>query len=230
MQFLSSIRRLIVLGALGACFCGLVRAQDLNTALKKMDTAAANFHTTQADFEWSRYEKVIDEVDDIQSGTIYYRRNGDRVEMKADITKPDQKSVMFSNGKIQVFLPKPNQLTVHEAGKNQAEIEAYLVLGFGGSGQDLAKSFEVKYLGEEKIDNTSTAKLQLIPKSAAVKNNFTEIILWIDLNRGISLQQKFTDPQGDYRLAKYFSIKVNEKISNDVFQLKTNGKTQTVTH
>jgi len=203
---------------------------SLEAALKKMDEAAANFHTTQADFEWDRYEKVIDEVDDIQSGTIYYRRNGKEVEMKADINKPDQKFVLFTNGKIQVFLPKPNQLTVHDSGNNRAEIEAYLVLGFGGSGQDLTKAFTVTYEGAETIGDVPTAKLKLVPKSDKVRNNFQEILLWIDLNRGISVQQKFTDPQGDYRLAKYFSVRINEKISNDVFQLKTNKNTQTITH
>ncbi len=203
---------------------------SLESVLKIMDTAAANFHTTQAYFEWDRYEKVIDEVDDIQSGTIYYRRTGQNIEMKADVTKPDQKSVLFTNGKIQIYLPKANQLTIHDSGKNRAEVEAYLVLGFGGSGQDLVKAFDVTYLGPETINGTATAKLKLVPKSATVRDNFKEILLWIDLTRGISIQQKFTDPQEDYRLAKYFSVKINEKISNDVFQLKTNSKTQTVTH
>lgn len=217
--------------------CALAAAQQkpsdpaaLDSVLKKMDAAATSFHTTQADFEWDRYEKVIDEVDDIQSGTIYYRRAGKEIEMKAEINKPDQKSVLFTGGKIQVYLPRPNQLTIYDSGKNRTEIEAYLVLGFGGSGQDMAKSFDVTYLGPETINDIATAKLQLVPKSEKVRNNFKEILLWIDLARGISVQQKFTDPQGDYRLAKYFSIRVNEKISGDVFQIKTNGKTQTITH
>jgi hypothetical protein len=42
------------------------------------------------------------------------------------------------------------------------------------------------------------------------------------------VQQQFFEPQGDYRLAKYSAIKVNEKIGSDVFQLKTTGKTQTI--
>lgn len=212
---------------------------SLETVLRKMDSAAADFRTTQADFEWDRYEKAIDEVDDVQSGTIYYRRTGKEVEMKADIKMagnspdkltPEAKYVLFSNGKIQVYLPKPNQLTVYEAGKNRAEIEAYLVLGFGGSGEELTKAFKVTYQGPEAINNVATARLQLIPKSERVRNNFKEILLWIDLERGVSVQQKFTDPQGDFRLAKYSGIRVNEKVGNDVFQLKTNGKTQTVTH
>jgi hypothetical protein len=53
-------------------------------------------------------------------------------------------------------------------------------------------------------------------------------VLWIDLSRGISLQQQFFQTQGDYRLAKYSGIKVNAKIGNEVFQLKTTKKTQFV--
>ena len=202
-------------------------AQELESVLQKMDAAAASFRSTQADFEWDRYERVIDEVDDIQFGTIYFRRTGDEIEMKADIKKPELKYVLFSNGKIRVYQPKPDQVTVYDAGKNRADIESYFVLGFGGSGQDLVKSFDVTYQGAETINGVATAKLQLTPKSAKVKNTFKQIFLWID-QRGISVQQQFFEPQGDYRLAKYSNIRVNEKIPDEVFRLKTTGKTQTI--
>ncbi len=103
------------------------------------------------------------------------------------------------------------------------------MLGFGGSGQDLEKTFDVSYQGEESIDGVETAKLQLIPKSEKVRNSyFSKVFLWIDLDRGISVQQQFMQTQGDYRLAKYSNIRVNGKIGSDVFQLKTTGKTKFV--
>jgi outer membrane lipoprotein-sorting protein len=75
----------------------------------------------------------------------------------------------------------------------------------------------------------ATAKLQLIPKSDKVRNTYNKIFLWIDLDKGVSLQQQFFSPQGDYRLTKYSSIQLNEKkISDDVFKLKTTSKTQMV--
>ena len=200
---------------------------ELDNVLKKMDAAAANFRTTQADFEWDRYEKVINEVDDIQFGTIYYRRTGREIEMKADIKKPEAKHVLFARGKIQVYQPKSDQLTVRDVGKNRADIESYFVLGFGGSGQDLVKSFDVTYQGPEAVNNVATDKLRLIPKSSKAKNTFKEILLWID-QRGISVQQQFFEPQGDYRLAKYSNIRINEKIADDLFRLKTTSKTQTI--
>jgi hypothetical protein len=42
------------------------------------------------------------------------------------------------------------------------------------------------------------------------------------------VQQQFFDPQGDYHLTKYSSIRVNDKIADSVFRLKTTSKTQTI--
>ncbi len=203
------------------------QAPTLDSVLKKMDAAAANFQTLQADFVWDQYQRVVDEHD-TQKGTVYYRRSGKEIEMMADIKDPDQKFLLYKDGKLQVYQPKIEQVMEYTAGANHNEIESYLVLGFGGSGQDLQKQFDVTYQGEETIDNTATAKLQLIPKSNKVKNYFTQAFLWIDLNRGISLQQRFVQGQGDSRLAKYSAIKMPAKIGNDVFRLKTTSKTKFV--
>jgi outer membrane lipoprotein-sorting protein len=86
----------------------------------------------------------------------------------------------------------------------------------------------VSYVGDEAVAGTATAKLQLIPKSEKFRSNVSKIVLWIDLSRGISLQQQFFQTQGDYRLAKYSTVRVNPKIGNEVFQLKTTKKTQFV--
>jgi outer membrane lipoprotein-sorting protein len=241
------MRRFSLILAIALCSCFLDVAEApaqkpadsgaLDAVLKKMDAAAASFRTTQADFEWNRYEKVIDEIDTIQRGTIYYRRSGKEIEMMIDIKKEggsldqlksEPKFVLFSGGKIRMYQPKPDQVTVYDLGKNSSDFESYLVLGFGGSGQDLVKAFDVTYQGPETINDVPTAKLHLIPKSERVRNNFKQMLLWIDLDRGISVQQQFFEPQGDYRLAKYSSIRVNEKINDDVFKLKTTSKTQTI--
>lgn len=210
----------------------------LDAVLKKMDAAAATFRTTQADFEWDTYEKVIDEVDDVETGTIYYRRNGKDLEMMADVKmagssadklKPEPKFVLFTGGKIQMYQPKPDQLTIYELGKNRSEFESYVVLGFGGSGQDLSKAFDVTYAGAETIAGVATAKLQLVPKSEKIRNTYKQIVLWIDTDKGISVQQQFFQPDGNYRLAKYSNVQVNgKKIPEEVFKIKTTSKTQTI--
>ncbi len=212
-------------------------AAPLTAVLKKMDSVAASFRTTQAEFEWDTYEKVIDEVDDISKGTIYYRRAGNEIDMMADVKqagsdpaklKPEPKFVLFSKGKVRVYQPKPDQITEFDLGNNRSDLETYVVLGFGGSGQDLMKTFEVTYIGPETVGGIATAKLQLVPKSEKVRSTYKQIFLWVDLDRGISVQQQAFQPDGNYRLAKYSSIRINEKIRDDVFKLKTTGKTTTI--
>jgi len=201
----------------------------LDDVLKKMDAVAATFHSAQAQIESQNYEKVINEVDETEYGTINYRRTGKDLEMMLDITKPDKKSVLLKEGKIRMYQPKLDQVTEWDLGKNKSDFESYLVLGFGGSGQDLQKAFDVTFLGPETINGVATAKLQLVPKSERVRNTFKQILLWIDLEKGVSVQQQFFQPQGDYRLAKYTNVQVNvRKIPDDVFKLKTTGKTKTV--
>lgn len=199
---------------------------SLESVLKKMDEAAANFHTTQADFVWDQYQRVVDEHD-LQKGTVYYRRAGKEIEMMAEIKEPDAKFVLYKDGKLQVYQPKIEQVIQYSTSGHN-EIEGYLVLGFGGSGEDLKRSFDVSYLGEETVGGVASAMLQLIPKSDKFRNNVSKIVLWIDLSRGISVQQQFFQGQGDYRLAKYSAVNLKAKIGNEVFQLKTTKKTQFV--
>ena len=200
---------------------------QLERVLNRMDEAASSFRSTEANFVWDQYQKVVDETD-TQSGKIYFRRSGDEIQMAADITKPSPRYLLFTDSKIQIYEPKSDQITVYST-KNRAEVEGYLVLGFGGKGHDLLKSFDVKYLGSEKLGDLNTEKLDLVPKSAKVKNNFEHIVLWIDMNRGISVQQQLFPPlSGDYRLAKYSDIKINQRIPDNAFKIKTTGKTKTV--
>ncbi len=214
--------------ALTIVFCGCsALAQNLDAVLKSMDQAAANFHTAQADFVWDQYQKVVDDHD-IQKGTMYFRRQGDETQMAANITSPAKKYVLFANGLVSYYQPVIDQVTEYNAGKNKAEVESYLVLGFGGGGHDLYKSYDVNYAGTEQVQGVSAAKLELTPKSQRVRSMFQTITLWIDPARGVSVQQKLLEPSGDYRLTQYSNIEINHKISGDVFKLKTTGHTKFV--
>ena len=64
----------------------------------------------------------------------------------------------FNCSKVQGDHQANRQVTVYNTGKNREEVESFLVLGFGGRGHDLLKSFDVKYLGNEKVDGLDTRK------------------------------------------------------------------------
>jgi outer membrane lipoprotein-sorting protein len=201
---------------------------DLEGVFNRMDSTASSFRTAEASFAWDQFTKVVDETD-TQKGKVYFRRAGNETQMAAEITAPDKKYVLFVGGKVQVYQPSIEQVNEYQAGSNKDAIESFLVLGFGGSGHGLSKSFEVTYAGHETLLGVETDKLDLVPKSPKVRNMFDHIILWID-PRGVSVQQQLVAPSGDYRLAKYAEIQLNEKISDAVFKLKTNGKTQFLSH
>ena len=204
-------------------------SSDLEKVLSQMDAVAASFKTAEADFVWDQYTKVVNETD-TQSGKVYFRRKSKETEMAANIAKPTQKYVLYQNSTVRLYEPRPDQVTVYNTGKNRAEVESFLVLGFGGRGHDLLKSFDVSFEGYEPAGGVRAAKLNLVPKTAKGKNIFDHIILWIDPDpaRGISVQQQFFEPQGDYRLAKYSNIKLNQSIPAEAFKLKTTGRTKIV--
>ncbi|MEO6119255.1 MAG: outer membrane lipoprotein carrier protein LolA [Terriglobales bacterium] len=203
-------------------------AASLESVLDQLDKASADFKSTEADFVWEQYQKVVDETD-TQKGRIFFlRRDKDTTNMAANVVEPDKKDLVYAEGKLRFYQPRIDQLTEYDAGKNKGEVEAFLVLGFGGRGHDLAKSFTVKFAGFETIEGVRTAKLELDPKAPKVKNNFEKIILWVDPARGVSLRQQFIEPSGDYRLAHYTNFKMNGKLGDDVFKIKTTPKTKTV--
>jgi outer membrane lipoprotein-sorting protein len=209
------------------CGVAVSHAQDLQSTLASMDRAAAGFRSAQCDFISDQYQKVVDDHD-LQKGTMYFRRQGDDVEMAADFTGPDKRYVLFTGNLLSVYQPSIDQVTQYNPGKNKADFESFLVLGFGGSGRDLSKSFDVKYSGTEQVQGVNAAKLELTPKSQRVRNMFSTITLWIDPARGVSVQQRYDEPSGDYKLTKFSNIEINRKISNDAFKLKTTGHTKIV--
>jgi outer membrane lipoprotein-sorting protein len=199
----------------------------LDRVLTRMDAVARSFRTTEASVVTDQYQKVIDEIE-TQKGKIYFRREGGEIQMAADFAEPDKKYVIYSGGKVQVYQPKIDQVNEYDAGKNRGDVESFLVLGFGGGGHDLLKSYDVKFLGPETANGVATEKLELIPKSTRLRNNIARIWLWIDSARGVLVQQQLFEPGGDYRLAKYSDIQINQKLPENAFKLKTTGKTRFV--
>jgi outer membrane lipoprotein-sorting protein len=209
---------------------GNSKTGSLDQVLHSMDENAAKFHSAQADFTWTPYNAVIGDNEAPDKGRIYFRRQGNEIDMAAIIQPPDDRQIIFSGGKVQVFQPKTKILDVYDTSAHKDEAETFLVLGFGSSGQDLRKSFDIKYLGDEKIGNVQTAKLELTPLSDKIKKTFPQIDLWIDPQRGVSLRQKLLQTGGDYRMADYSNIRLNDKVPDSAFKIKSSGPTKTVNH
>jgi outer membrane lipoprotein-sorting protein len=196
----------------------------LDAVLRQMDAASLRFQSAEANFRWDLYERVVKQTT-TQTGTIYFKKQGTTTVMGAKIEQPSLKLIEFRNGLLRLYEPGTNHLTIIDATKNKAQLESFLTLGFGGSGKDLAKAWTISDLGDEVIDGVQTAKLDLVPKDPAVRNNCTHMTIWVDPQRGISLKQSFYMPSEDYRTAVYANIKYNQKVDEKPYQININKKT-----
>ena len=196
----------------------------LDEVLRQMDASSLKFQSAEADFRWDLYELVVKETT-TQKGTIYFKKEKGATIMGAKITSPSIKFIEFRNNLLRLFDPGVNHLTTVDATKNKAQVESFLTVGNGGSGKDLAKAWMIADLGDEVIDGVQTAKLDLVPRDPAVRNNCTHMTIWVDPVRDVQLKQSLYMPSGDYRTAVYTDIKYNQKVDEKVYQINTNSKT-----
>jgi len=84
----------------------------------------------------------------------------------------------------------------------------------------LLKGHVLRVVGEEMVAGHKTARLELIPKSQKVLQHLTKAELWISLADGHTVQQKFYEASGDYRVATYSDVKWNENLPDSAVSLK----------
>ena len=202
-------------------------ADDVESVLRKLDAAAANFQSTTADFQFDSTQTDPVPDTDVQKGIVYYDRKGNAFQMGVHINevngKPVPKIITVSGGVFKLYEQLPNQVTTSS---KVSKYESYLVLGFGASGKDLQQKWNITYLGSETLNGIKTDKLQLIAKDPQVLKLFPKVVIWIDPSRGVSLKQFFDEGQGQSRTCIYSNIKVNQPLPADAFTFKTDSKTQ----
>ena len=217
---------------------------NLEAVLHQLDTASANFHSAQADFRRDGYAKVVKETTS-QCGVIYFERKGAALEMGAKVapsptlscsgesaaTANGTRTLAYKGGELQMFEPALNHLTLLHAGSNQAQYESFLTLGFGGSGRDLAKTWDITDQGAEVLKDgaksVTTTKLDLVAKDPANRNMFSHITIWVDPVQGISYKQLFFTPSGDTYTTYYDHVRCcNQKVNESAFAIKTDKQTQ----
>ena len=204
--------------------------KEKDKVLRRLDEAAKDFRSTQADFQFDSVETDPIHEDDVQKGTVYYERKAGAFQMAAHIRefngKPAPKVYAYSGGAVRLYEPMVDQLTtLTKAG----QYESWFMLGFGASGKELEEKWDIKYLGPEKIDGVTTQKLEMVAKDANVRKNIPKVTVWMDTDRGVSLQQVFDQGGGQSRTCHYTNIKVNQRLPGDAFTFKTDKQTRFVT-
>lgn len=196
----------------------------LQQILSEMDTASKSFHSATADVQKQQFEKLVNDTN-TQTGKIYFLRNGGSTQVGAKFNPPNAQTMEYKNGTVRLYTEGTNQLQTYN---NLQGYEAYLALGFGGSGTDLEKSWTVADQGADQISDEGkkiqVEKLDLVSKNPKVRDNFTHITLWLDPVRDVSLKQVFYTPSGDTQTAIYSNIKLNSSVDLKTFEIRCKGK------
>jgi outer membrane lipoprotein-sorting protein len=221
----TSIAMLLLAAHAGFAASADEKAKD--AVLRQLDVAAANFHSTSADFEFDSVETDPIPDKDVQKGTVYYERRGNSFQMAAHIRelngKISNKVYSYTSGVLKLYEKLTNQMTKFS---KVGQYESYLMLGFGASGKDLEQKWEIKYLGPETLDGVKTEKLELVAKDPAVRKNIPKVTIWVDTERAVSLKQVFDEGPSQYRVCVYFNIKTNQSLPVNAFAFKTDSQTQ----
>ena len=192
--------------------------QDIVT---RMDQAAAKFRAMSAKIERTKHTAVLNS-DDTESGMVYMKKNGARVEGLMDITKPDKKTSVFAGHEVQIYYPNMKEVDIYDAGKNGEQLEQFITLGFGTSGHDLEKTYDMRVVSNASVKGQKTVHLELIPKSAEAKKLIKQVDLWITEDN-YPVQERILEPSGDYDLWSYSDVQLNPDLKEQDMQLKLPG-------
>jgi outer membrane lipoprotein-sorting protein len=194
-------------------------AETLGAVQTRMDKSAAEFAALSARVKKVSYTAVIKDSA-AESGTFMIKKvkPGD-VRVRMEIDKPDARSIALSRKKYEIFLPKINTVQEYDLTQYGRLVDQFLLLGFGTPVREITKSYDMVVTGTETIDGKQTTRVELRPKLDSVKEHLKLVEIWIPMNDGNPIQQKFLQPSGDYTLSTYMDVKVNPLLKDADVQL-----------
>jgi outer membrane lipoprotein-sorting protein len=202
---------------------GAAPQDTLRDLLSRMDQAAAKFQAMSANVHYMVHTAVIDDNSE-EAGVVRMKkvRAGEVQGIIEFTSDPDRRTVAFEQRKLQVFYPKINTVQIYDLGKHGEQLDQFLMIGFGISGTELAKSFSMRLLGTETMKDSPALKIELVPKDEEARKILKRAELWIAQppKQPYPLQEKLYEPSGNYRLVMYSDLNINPALAEDALKLK----------
>jgi outer membrane lipoprotein-sorting protein len=196
-----------------------LRAETLNDILAQMDQSARTFQTFTANIKRTEYTKVLNDKEDTEGIERVKRTNRQTVTL-VEFYGPNAQTVRLSANTAEVYYPAAKMVEIWDAGKYAKAANQFLLLGFGTSGAELRKDYDVKLGGPDTLGSVRTTRLELTPKDSETRKKFAKIELWIPEGATVPIQVKVTEASGNYNLAVYSNSKINEPLPDSELELK----------
>lgn len=204
---------LAVLTAMG------LRAEALEDVLARMDQSAKSFRTFSAKIKRTEYTDVLHSSDVTEGAERVMKLRGQPVTI-LEFFGQNPQTIRLSGRTAEVYYPNAKRVEVWDAGKYAKAANQMLLLGFGTSGTELRKDYEMKLGGSETIGTTPTTRIELVPKDRDLKKQVDKIEMWIPEGGSTPIQVKVSRTSKDYELALYSDVKVNPPLPESDFELK----------
>ena len=199
---------------------------DLAEVLSRMNDTAKHLKTVTADLDYTTVTVLVNDRS-TESGR-FYLHNPKNPEILIQFEKPDPKTILFRHNRAEIYYPKMKRIEDYNLERQSGLVQQFLLLGFGTEESALKAAYNVKLTGEEDLNGESTAVLELTPTQPAVSSQLTKVQLWVSEDSWVPVQQQFTEPSGDYLVARYTDIKVNRDLPPSTFRIQGDSDVERV--
>ena len=193
------------------------KAQILNKILDTMDAHYKVLSSLQANVKMDKYNSQLGEHDVTEGTTKYLPVKGRDAYVRIDWTKPMQESLAVVGKEYVLYRPRLKQALVGKVDKAQGSAKSNSALAFMNMSKvQLKANYNVKYLGEEKVDGKiPTWHLELTPKT---KSSYKLADIWVD-GDGMPIQMRVTENNNDATTILLTNLKKNLTIPAIFFQI-----------
>lgn len=211
--------------ALGCVFSAY--GETLSAVLARLDAAAPSFSGVTAQMTEITHTAVLNE-DTTDKGLFRMQRHGKEVRALVDFSgEKDKRVLFFADRSAHVYYPNLNLVQVYDLGSQSKLIDEYLLLGFGVSGKDLQKAYNIQVLGTEAVNGKNTSRLELIPKDPATREQLVKAEIWIPEDSALPVQQKIYQKNGNFTLVQYSDLRLTPSSDKQPLKLVTPPGTKT---
>jgi outer membrane lipoprotein-sorting protein len=185
--------------------------------LARMNDSAKHLKSLTTNLEYTTVTVLVDDKS-TQYGELFFRKDK-KTEILIKFEKPDPKVILFKRNKAEIYNPKINQIQEYDVESRSELVQQFLLLGFGTEVAELKKSYDLRLVGEEEIQDDTAAVVELTPLRKDISGQLSKIELWVSEDSWLPVQQKFFQPGGDYLVARYSGTKVNRDLPASTFQI-----------
>ena len=194
---------------------------SLPQVLALLDQTGPAFRDMTATLVRTDYTPVLKETE-VQRGVVRLKRTGPReIRMLVEFKEPDPQVIAFERNEAQKYYPKLQLVEIYDLGKYRSLKDQFLLLGFGVTGKELQKNYEVKVAGAEQVAGQQTTRLELIPRSKDAQEVLKKAELWIT-PAGYPARQRIYTTSVEYTFT-YSDVRLNTGLTDADLKIRLPG-------